>query len=199
MHPYRTHDCGTLRLEDVGREVRLSGWVDRKRDHGNLLFIDLRDHAGVTQCVLDATGPHFATAEAVRLESVITVTGPVVARTADTVNPALPTGTIEIQVAALTVTSAADPLPLQVNSEVDYPGAGVLVAEARRDLEIAVEPGDHQELLELLRRLGQGVEAARMQAAGHQEVAGALGRGGGQDRRLEFVEAGLGHPPSSSS
>ena len=121
MHPYRTHDCGTLRLEDVGREVRLSGWVDRKRDHGNLLFIDLRDHAGVTQCVLDATGPHFATAEAVRLESVITVTGPVVARTADTVNPALPTGTIEIQVAALTVTSAADPLPLQVNSEVDYP------------------------------------------------------------------------------
>jgi len=121
MHPYRTHDCGTLRLEDVGREVRLSGWVDRKRDHGNLLFIDLRDHAGVTQCVLDVTGPHFETAEAVRLESVITVTGPVVARTEDTVNPALPTGAVEVQVAELTVTAAADPLPLQVNSDVDYP------------------------------------------------------------------------------
>ncbi|MHA1114531.1 MAG: aspartate--tRNA ligase, partial [Alphaproteobacteria bacterium] len=108
-------------MENVGNEARLSGWVDRKRDHGNLLFIDLRDHAGVTQCVLDVTGPHFEAAEAVRLESVITVTGAVVARSADTVNPSLPTGEVEIQVGEFTVAAPAEPVPLQVNSEVDYP------------------------------------------------------------------------------
>jgi aspartyl-tRNA synthetase len=118
---YRTHTCGELRAGDVGRTVRLSGWVHRKRDHGGLLFIDLRDHYGLTQCVFHAGRPALAAAEAVRLESVITVTGAVVAREPSAINPKLPTGEIEIAVQALTVQSAADTLPLQVNSDADYP------------------------------------------------------------------------------
>ncbi|MBT8005360.1 MAG: aspartate--tRNA ligase, partial [Rhodospirillales bacterium] len=78
MHPYRTHNCGELRLDQSGSEVRLSGWVHRKRDHGNLLFVDLRDHYGITQCVIDVSSPLFKTVEDVRPESVITVTGRVV-------------------------------------------------------------------------------------------------------------------------
>ena len=89
---YRTHTCGQLRPEHVGQQARLSGWVQRKRDHGNLLFIDLRDHYGVTQVVVDVSSPVFKTAEAVRTESVITVSGKVVAREAATVNPRLATG-----------------------------------------------------------------------------------------------------------
>ena len=118
---YRTHTCGELRVGDVGRTVRLSGWVHRKRDHGGLLFIDLRDHYGLTQCVFHAGSPALAAAEAVRLESVITVTGAVVAREPSAINPKLPTGEVEIAVQALTVQSAADTLPLQVNSDADYP------------------------------------------------------------------------------
>ena len=80
MHLYRTHTCGQLRAGDVGKTVRLSGWVHRKRDHGNLLFIDLRDHYGITQCVIDTSSPLFKALEAARPESVVTVTGPIVAR-----------------------------------------------------------------------------------------------------------------------
>ena len=80
MHSLRTHTCGELRGEHVGRTVRLSGWLHRKRDHGNLLFLDVRDHYGVTQCVLDGSSPLFKTAEALRLESVITVTGKEIGR-----------------------------------------------------------------------------------------------------------------------
>ncbi len=119
MHPYRTHRCGELRLSHAGETVRLSGWVHRKRDHGQLLFVDLRDNFGLTQCVIDASSPLFAELEAVRVESVITVTGPVVERAAETVNPSLPTGEIEIRVAALEVRSRAAVLPLQVNSDED--------------------------------------------------------------------------------
>ncbi len=119
MHPYRTHRCGELRLSHAGETVRLSGWVHRKRDHGQLLFVDLRDNFGLTQCVIDASSPLFAELEAVRVESVITVTGPVVGRAAETVNPSLPTGEIEIRVAALEVRSRAAVLPLQVNSDED--------------------------------------------------------------------------------
>ena len=118
---YRTHTCGELRAGDVGRTVRLSGWAHRKRDHGGLLFVDLRDHYGLTQCVFHAGSPALAAAEAVRLESVITVTGAVVAREPSAINPKLPTGEVEIAVQALTVQSAADTLPLQVNSDADYP------------------------------------------------------------------------------
>ena len=98
MHAYRTHTCGQLRAADVGKTVRLSGWVHRKRDHGNLLFIDLRDHYGITQCVIDTSSPLFKAVEAVRPESVVTVTGPVVARDKEPVNPKLPTGEIEVSV-----------------------------------------------------------------------------------------------------
>ncbi len=120
MHPYRTHTCGELRDSNAGEAVRLSGWVHRKRDHGNLLFVDLRDHFGLTQCVIDASSPHFAAAEAARLESVVTVTGPVAMRTEDTINDKLPTGRIEVKVEGIAVQSTAETLPLQVNSDSDY-------------------------------------------------------------------------------
>jgi aspartyl-tRNA synthetase len=121
MHAYRTHTCGELRLSDAGRSVRLSGWVHRKRDHGQLLFIDLRDHYGLTQCVIDSSSPLFALADGQRLESVVSVTGTVVKRSPETVNPKLPTGEVELQIAKLAVLSEAEPLPLPVNTEADYP------------------------------------------------------------------------------
>ncbi len=119
MHPYRTHSCGELRPQHAGERVRLSGWVHRKRDHGQLLFIDLRDHFGLTQCVIDVSGPLFAAAEAVKVESVVTVTGPVVTRDEETVNPNLPTGHVEVQIDSFEVQSRAELLPLQVNSDED--------------------------------------------------------------------------------
>ncbi len=119
MHPYRTHSCGELRGDHAGTIVRLSGWIHRKRDHGNLLFIDLRDHYGITQCVSDSSSELFRRLEALRPESVITVTGEVVGRSSDTVNPKLPTGEIELRAQELTLQSEADLLPLQVASEED--------------------------------------------------------------------------------
>ncbi len=119
MHTYRTHTCGALRAGDIGQTVRLSGWVHRKRDHGGLLFIDLRDHYGLTQCVIDQDSPMFTALDAVKLESTVTLTGKVVARPADTVNATLPTGEIELSVAEYELIAAADPLPLQVNGEQD--------------------------------------------------------------------------------
>ena len=114
MHPYRTHNCGELRADHVGATVRLSGWVHSKRDHGGLLFVDLRDHFGLTQVVVAAEAAFFAAVEAVRVESVVTVTGPVVARSDDTVNPALATGTVEVRIEEFHVESPAATLPLQV-------------------------------------------------------------------------------------
>ena len=120
MHAYRTHTCGELRREHEGQPARLSGWVHRKRDHGNLLFVDLRDHYGLTQCVIDSSSPVFAEVEAIRLEAVITATGRVVRRSADTVNPDLPTGGVELVIESFEVQSHAGPLPLEVNSDRDY-------------------------------------------------------------------------------
>jgi aspartyl-tRNA synthetase len=119
MHPYRTHTCGELRLNHTGKRARLSGWIHRKRDHGHLLFVDLRDHYGLTQCVIDTTSPLFGQLEAARLESVVTVTGPVVARDPETVNPQLATGEVEIRIEAFTVIAAAEQLPFQVNSDAE--------------------------------------------------------------------------------
>src|SRR5262245_18580980 len=119
MHIYRTHTCNALTAAEVGREARLSGWVHRKRDHGNLLFIDLRDHYGITQCVIDTSNPLFKAVEAVRVESVVTVTGKVVQRPAETANPKLATGEIELQIQDYVLQSAADVVPLQVNSDED--------------------------------------------------------------------------------
>jgi len=121
MHAYRTHTCGALRGPDAGQTARLSGWVHSKRDHGGLLFIDLRDHYGITQCVLPAGTSAFDTADALRVESVITVTGEVVPRSTATVNPRLPTGEIELRVEELVVQSAADTLPIQVAGDQQYP------------------------------------------------------------------------------
>ena len=120
MHAYRTHNCGELRASDNDQRVRLSGWLHRKRDHGGLLFIDLRDHYGLTQLVIDADSPLLAEAEGLRLETVVTVTGRVVRRAEETINPKLPTGEVEVSIEELTVQSTAETLSLQVNSDEDY-------------------------------------------------------------------------------
>lgn len=120
MHPYRTHTCGALRLEDAGAEARISGWVHRKRDHGGLLFVDVRDHYGVTQVVIDSSHELFAQVEAARPESVITVTGKVVQRTEDTVNRDLPTGAIEVVVETFHLESTAAVLPMQIAGNEEY-------------------------------------------------------------------------------
>ena len=121
MHVYRTHTCGALRAGDAGANVRLSGWIHRKRDHGGLLFIDLRDHYGLTQLVLSPTTPGFDLAERTRTESVIRIEGEVVARAADAINPNLATGEIEVRVTRLEVLSEAAELPLPVFGDMDYP------------------------------------------------------------------------------
>jgi len=121
MHLYRTHDCGQLRAFDVGSTVRLSGWVHRRRDHGHLLFVDVRDHYGITQVVADTDSPAFRTLDRLRLESVVTVEGDVVARSKETVNPNLSTGEIEVRAREVTVQSAAAELPMPVAGEQDYP------------------------------------------------------------------------------
>ena len=121
MHAYRTHTCGALRAADAGKPARLSGWVHSKRDHGGLLFVDLRDHYGLTQCVFASGTPAFAQAEELRPESVITVTGQVVLREAVTVNPKLPTGEIELRAETLEVQSAAEVLPIQVAGDQQFP------------------------------------------------------------------------------
>ncbi|HTK34259.1 MAG TPA: aspartate--tRNA ligase [Caulobacteraceae bacterium] len=121
MHAYRTHTCGALRASDAGAAVRISGWIHRKRDHGGLMFIDLRDHYGLTQLVLSPETPGFAVAERLRAESVIRIDGEVVARSAEAVNPNLPTGEIEVRVRELEVLSEAAELPVPVFGEPDYP------------------------------------------------------------------------------
>jgi len=121
MHAYRTHTCGQLRAEHVGNTVKLSGWVHRKRDLGGLLFIDLRDHYGITQCVVTPSNPHFGRLERIRVESVICLTGEVVKRDPGTVNPALATGEIDLKVQDLAVLSEAEELPLPVFAEPEYP------------------------------------------------------------------------------
>ena len=119
MHAYRSHTCGELVEANVGQSVRLSGWINRKRDHGQLVFIDLRDHYGLTQCVADSSDPSFAAVEATRLESVVTITGTVLKRSDETINTSLPTGHVEVRIESFEVQSAADTLPLQVNSDTD--------------------------------------------------------------------------------
>lgn len=121
MHPYRSHTCGALGADHVGQAVRLSGWVHRKRDHGGVLFVDLRDHYGITQIVADSDSPALATLEAVRVESVVTIEGDVKARDAATVNAGLSTGAIEVFARAATVLSRAEELPMPVAGEQEYP------------------------------------------------------------------------------
>ncbi len=121
MHTYRTHHCGQLRQSHAGETVKISGWVHRKRDHGNLLFVDLRDHNGLMQCVVDTDSACFPILEAVKNESVICCTGKIVERSNDTKNSKMPTGDVELVVEHAEVLSVAQMLPIQVNSSADFP------------------------------------------------------------------------------
>ncbi len=121
MHIYRSHTCGTLSAAEVGQTVRLSGWIHRKRDHGGVLFVDLRDHYGMTQIVADADSPALALLEGLRVESVVTIDGEVKARGAGTVNANLSTGEIEVFARGVTVLSKAEELPMPVAGEQEYP------------------------------------------------------------------------------
>ena len=121
MDRYRTHHCSAELTQAIGQKVRLAGWVHRKRDHGNLLFVDLRDHYGMAQCVLTPQSPAFALASDLSLESVISLEGTATQRTPENVNPNTPTGTVEIDVQAIELLSKADPLPFPVNSSQSTP------------------------------------------------------------------------------
>ncbi len=121
MHAYRTHTCAALTAAEVGHAVRLSGWVHRVRDHGGVLFVDLRDHYGITQIIVDGDSPAFADVEKLRAEWVVRIDGTVKARDAALVNPKIPTGAIEVFATAVEVLSEAEDLPLPVFGEVDYP------------------------------------------------------------------------------
>ena len=121
MHAYRTHTCAALRSDNVGETVRLSGWVHRKRDHGHLLFVDLRDHYGITQIVTYPDSAAFKTLDRILVECLVTIEGEVVARSKDTVNPNLPTGEIEVRATGVTVQTAAAELPMPVFGDQDYP------------------------------------------------------------------------------
>ena len=121
LHPYRTHTCGELRKKDAGIIARLSGWVHRKRDHGNLLFIDLRDHYGLTQGVIEVDSPNFDLAENVRPESVITITGKIEKRSEDTINTDLPTGEVELRIDEISIEAEAELLPIQVAGDAEFP------------------------------------------------------------------------------
>ncbi|MDP7392205.1 MAG: aspartate--tRNA ligase, partial [Alphaproteobacteria bacterium] len=121
MHLYRTHTCVELRPEHAGEEARLSGWVHRTRDHGNLLFIDLRDHYGITQCVADVSSDIFPQLEALTSETVVTFTGKVYRRSEETINPGIPTGEVELRVETVEVQGPAERLPMPVNQDAGYP------------------------------------------------------------------------------
>ena len=114
MNIYRSHNCSELRLKDKNNTVKLSGWIHRKRDHGNLLFIDLRDHYGLTQCVVQSGTKHFKTLEKLRPESVILIIGKVLKRSKETINRNLSTGEIDIHISELEILSESNELPLPV-------------------------------------------------------------------------------------
>ena len=121
MHAYRTHTCGQLRSAHVGSSVKLSGWVYRKRDHGNLLFVDLRDHYGITQVVVDRDSQAFKLIEGIKLESVVCIEGEVRARGADRVNPEIPTGEIEVKATGVALLSEATEVPFPIFGNTEYP------------------------------------------------------------------------------
>ena len=121
MNKYRSHNCSELTEKDIQKKIKLSGWIHRKRDHGNLLFIDLRDHFGITQCVIENKNKNFQILEKIKPESVITVEGKVVKRAEDTQNKELKTGLIEVKIDSLRILSEANELPLPVFGEQDYP------------------------------------------------------------------------------
>ena len=121
MHKYRTHTCSEITEKYSGTTVKLSGWIHRKRDHGNLLFFDLRDHFGLTQCVIENSNNFFKAVEKIKPESVVCVSGKVVNRSPDTVNKDLYTGKVEVKVSSFEVLSESKDLPMPVFGEQDYP------------------------------------------------------------------------------
>ena len=121
MNKYRSHNCFELREQDIGKKVKLSGWLHRKRDHGNLLFLDVRDHFGITQCVIENKDKNFKVLEKLKPESVILIKGDVVKRTKDTQNKDLDTGLIEVKIKDFEILSFANELPMPVFGEQDYP------------------------------------------------------------------------------
>jgi aspartyl-tRNA synthetase len=120
LNKYRTHNCAELTINNIGKQTILSGWIHKKRDHGNLLFIDLRDHYGMTQCVIDNKNEHFSSLEKIKLETVIRIEGEVVARTSETINKELATGSIEVLVKNFNVLGSTKELPLPVFSDQEY-------------------------------------------------------------------------------
>ena len=120
MNKYRTHNCSELTINNIGKQTILSGWIHKKRDHGNLLFIDLRDHYGMTQCVIDNKNEHFLSLEKIKLETVIRIEGEVVARTSETINKELPTGSVEVLVKNFNVLGSTKELPLPIFSNQEY-------------------------------------------------------------------------------
>jgi aspartyl-tRNA synthetase len=188
MHPYRTHTCGELRLSHKGQTVRLSGWVHRKRDHGSLLFLDLRDHYGITQCVIDRSSPLLPALEAVKNESVVTVTGKVVQRPEETANDKLPTGTVELDIEEFKVQSAAEPLPMQVNAE---PDTGEDVRLTYRFLDL------RRESLQANMKLRSDVIASirrRMWAAGFREYQTPILTSSSPEGARDFLVPSRLHP-----
>lgn len=188
MHPYRTHSCNDLRAAHKGQTARLSGWIHRIRDHGGVLFIDLRDTYGLTQCVVDEGSPLLAEVEKLRNESVITVTGTVRERPGETKNPKLPTGEIELYIDALSVQSAADVIPFQV-AEDD--GAGEDIRLRYRYLDL------RREKMQRNIRLRNGVIASmrkRMHEAGFQEFQTPILTASSPEGARDYVVPSRLHP-----
>ena len=121
MHQYRTHNCGELKTTNINNKVKISGWINRKRDHGGLLFLDLRDHFGVTQCVISRDHTKFSEIESIKLESVLSITGQVLERSKDTINKKLSTGLIEVNIQDFEILSLSETIPFQISIEDDAP------------------------------------------------------------------------------
>ena len=120
MNKYRSHNCNELRKEMVGETISLSGWINKKRDHGNLLFIDLRDNFGITQCIIDKDNSNFKKLEKTQLETVIKIDGKVINRTKDTINNEIDTGDIEVAIQSFEILGTCKELPLPVFSDQEY-------------------------------------------------------------------------------
>ena len=188
MHPYRTHKCNELTKSDVDSEVRLSGWIHRKRDHGGVLFIDLRDTYGITQCVTHEGSPLIDVIDKYRPESVITVTGKVIARSEETVNPKMATGEIEVLIEECECQSAADAVPIQV---ADEDGAGEEVRLKHRYLDL------RKDRMQRNIRLRNDVIAAlrdEMRAQGFQEFQTPILTASSPEGARDFLVPARQHP-----
>ena len=120
MNKYRSHNCNELRKKDVNTKVLLSGWINKKRDHGNLLFIDLRDNYGITQCIIDKENSNFSILEKIQLETVIKVEGNVINRSSETINKEIDTGEIEVSITNFEILGTCKELPMPIFSDQEY-------------------------------------------------------------------------------